>query len=128
MAWLLCGLGYRLDNRGIEVRFLAGVRVFFFTETSRSALGTSQPPSQGVLEALNPDLNDRNKKLTIHLYLAPRLRMSVAVLPDPLTSSCRVLETNHILPLILLLKLNSVALVREIPLGHTTLGRKPLNE
>ena len=29
MAWLLYGLGYRLDNRGTAVRFLAGVRVFF---------------------------------------------------------------------------------------------------
>jgi len=26
--------------------------------------------------------------------------MSVAILPDPRTSSCRVLETSHILPLI----------------------------
>jgi hypothetical protein len=73
---------------------------FLFAETPESALGTSQPPSQGALEALNPGVNYLHKKLTIHLYLAPRLRMNVAVLPDPLTSSCRVLETCHILPLI----------------------------
>jgi hypothetical protein len=41
-------LGYRLDNRGSRVRFPAGVRIFLCTTASRTALGSTKPPTQWV--------------------------------------------------------------------------------
>jgi hypothetical protein len=41
-------LGYRLDNQGSRVRFLAGAGNFLFTIASRMALWPTQPPVQWV--------------------------------------------------------------------------------
>jgi hypothetical protein len=41
-------LGYGLDDRGSRVRFPAGMSIFLFTTTSRTALGSTQPPIQWI--------------------------------------------------------------------------------
>jgi hypothetical protein len=46
-------LGYGLDDRGSRVRFRRGLGIFLFTTASRTALGPTQPPIQGVPGALS---------------------------------------------------------------------------
>jgi hypothetical protein len=46
-------LGYGLDDRGSRVRFPAGAGIFLFTTASRTALGSTQPPTQWVPGALS---------------------------------------------------------------------------
>jgi hypothetical protein len=41
--------GYRLDDRGILVRFPAGTRDYFFCTESRPTLGSNLPPVQWIL-------------------------------------------------------------------------------
>jgi hypothetical protein len=41
-------LGYGLNDRGSRVLFPAGMGIFLFTNASRTALGPTQPPIQGV--------------------------------------------------------------------------------
>jgi hypothetical protein len=72
--WYSAGL--RAGWSGVWVSTKAGN--FLFTTASRTALGSSQPPIQWVLGALSLSV-----KLTTHLYLVPRLRMSGAIPPLP---------------------------------------------
>jgi hypothetical protein len=54
-GWLSrCRVGYGMDDRGIDVRILAGVRAFFCSVASRLALVPSQPPIQLVRGVLSP--------------------------------------------------------------------------
>jgi hypothetical protein len=46
-------LGYGLDDRGSRVRFPAEAVIFLLTAASRTALGPTQPPIQGVPGALS---------------------------------------------------------------------------
>jgi hypothetical protein len=49
-AWI--ATVYGLDG----VRVPVGSRIFFFSTSSRPALGSTQPPIQWVLEALSPEV------------------------------------------------------------------------
>jgi len=51
-------------------------RVFFFYKTSRLALGPAQPPIQCVPGFSIRKKSSRGVKLSTHLHLVPRLRMS----------------------------------------------------
>ena len=68
-----------------SVPFPARAKTFFSSlKTSRPALGPSQPPVQRVLLALfSRKESDCNVKLTSHLHLMPRLRMSAAITSLP---------------------------------------------
>jgi hypothetical protein len=54
---------HELDDRGVEVQFPAGARVFLFSTASRPALGPSSPMDIG---ALSPRISDRGVKLTTY--------------------------------------------------------------
>jgi hypothetical protein len=46
--------GYGLDDRGVGVRVPVGSRIFFYSTSSRPALGPMQPLIQWVSRALSP--------------------------------------------------------------------------
>jgi hypothetical protein len=58
----------------------AGARDFLFSKMSRLALGSTQLPIQGSFHAVS----GQGVKLTTHLHLVPKLRMSEAVTLVPL--------------------------------------------
>jgi hypothetical protein len=59
--------------------------IVLFSAASRPILGPNQPSVQWVPPGLFPwGLNFRGVKLTTHLNLVPRLRMSGAIPPLPL--------------------------------------------
>jgi hypothetical protein len=70
-------LGHGLHDQGTEDRFLAGVRGFLISITSRPA----QPPIQWPPGALFRGIWRRTMNLTFHLHLIPRLRMRGAIPP-----------------------------------------------
>lgn len=74
-------MGYKLDTRGTVVRFAAMASLF--SNATRPTLETSQHPSQRVQGRFHQELSDRGVKLTTHLNLVPRLRISGAKLPFP---------------------------------------------
>jgi hypothetical protein len=65
-------LDYGLNDRGSRVRFPAGAGLF--TTTSRTALGSTQPPIQGIPEALSPGVKrprreaDHSIRITVALF------------------------------------------------------------
>jgi hypothetical protein len=73
------GVGTRLRAGQSGVRILVGKRVFLLFKTFWPALGPTQPPTQLV-----PGFFPRGAKLTTHLDLVLRLRMSGAVPHLPL--------------------------------------------
>jgi hypothetical protein len=62
---------YGLEDRMIEVRIPAGVGIFLFTTTSRTALRPTQPPIQWVPEALSLGVKRPGSEAN-HLHLMPR--------------------------------------------------------
>jgi hypothetical protein len=76
-------LGYELAVRGIGVRFLAEGRIFFFSITSRLALGPTQPPIQRVPMAVSLGVK-RPLREADHVHLVPRLRMVELYLHFPI--------------------------------------------
>jgi hypothetical protein len=62
MNWTIRVLGFD---------FRRGLGIFLFTTASRTALGPTQPPIQGVPGALSLGLKRPVVKLTIHLHLVP---------------------------------------------------------
>ena len=72
-------LGYGLDNKGITAQFLVEARGFLFSKALRVAVW----PSPSHIQGFQGDLST-GVKLTTHLYLLARLRMSgtVRLLPS----------------------------------------------
>jgi hypothetical protein len=70
--------GYGLDDRAVEIRFLAEASV------SRLALGPTQPPVQWVPGVLSPGLKrGRGVTLTTHPHPVPRSKMSRSYTSSP---------------------------------------------
>jgi hypothetical protein len=74
-------LGYGLDDRGSRVRFPAGLGISLYTTASGTALGPTQPPIQWVPGTLSLGVKRPGVKLTTHLHLVPRLKISGAIHP-----------------------------------------------
>jgi hypothetical protein len=83
-------LGYGLDDRCSRVRFPAGLRIFLFTTTSRTALGPTQPPIQWVPGALHLGVKlprrESDRSLPSSAQVKERLEL---YLHSPNTSSWR---------------------------------------
>jgi hypothetical protein len=73
-GWMAGVLGF--DSR-------RGLRIFLFTTASRTALGPTQSPIQGVAGLFPWGLSGRGVKLTTHLHLVTRSRMRGAIPPLP---------------------------------------------
>lgn len=86
MAQSVLSLSYRLDRPGFESRQEGEIDVF--CKTFR--LGPTQPPIQGVPQALFPGYRDRSMRRTAHLHLVPNLKMNGALptLPLPAFIAC----------------------------------------
>jgi hypothetical protein len=70
-----------MEDRGsIRGRGSEGI-ISLFSAASRPALGPIQPPVQWVRRALSLGVKRSGRKLTTHLRLVPRLRMSAAIPP-----------------------------------------------
>jgi hypothetical protein len=54
--------GYWLDDRGVGVRVPVGVKNFYFSMSSRPALGPTKPPIEWVPEALSPGVKRRSRE------------------------------------------------------------------
>jgi hypothetical protein len=69
--------GYELDDQAIEIRSPGrGEMILPLASVSRTAVGPTQPPVQGVLGVLSLGLKrGRGVTLTTHPYLVPRSRM-----------------------------------------------------
>jgi hypothetical protein len=78
-------LGYGLDDRGSRVRFPAGARNFSLHHRLQNGSGPPplQPPTQCVTGALSVGESGWGVKLTTHLHLVPKSRMSGAIPPLP---------------------------------------------
>jgi hypothetical protein len=68
--------------------------MFIFSETSRPALGPTQPPVQWLLGTLLQVLNRPECNAEHSLSLAPRLRMNGAKSPFPLYTIITCVETT----------------------------------
>jgi hypothetical protein len=73
--------GYGLKNPGFESS--QRQEIYRFCETSRSAVDTSTSYSIGTV-ALSRGWDGRGARLTTHLHLVPKLRMSEAIPPFPI--------------------------------------------
>jgi hypothetical protein len=67
--------GYGPDNREFGTRFPAEARDFSLIHTVQTSLGPTQPPIQCVTDVLSPGVRWKERDLTTHLHLVPRLRM-----------------------------------------------------
>jgi hypothetical protein len=69
-------LGYGLDDRKIMLRSPAGTRILSLINISTPALGPTKPPAQWVKVFFPGGYSGRSLKLTNHLYLVLKLRIS----------------------------------------------------
>jgi len=84
LSWItrnecICWLIHRFDESWFDSR--RGKESIFFSRASRPILKFTQLPVQWVNGAISTGYSGRVVKLTIHLYLMLRLRMSGAIPP-----------------------------------------------
>jgi hypothetical protein len=72
-----------------ETYIKVGTGKYYFSMSSRPALGCTQPPIQWVPGALSQGWSGRGVKLTTHLQLVPRSRKCGSMHPLPHTPSWR---------------------------------------
>jgi hypothetical protein len=73
--------GYRLEVRGIGVRFLAEKRDFLFSTASRPTLGPTQLPIQWVPGALSPGVKQQGRKFDRPPLFSAEVKNSGAIPP-----------------------------------------------
>lgn len=82
--WLGCGLN------DPEFKPLQDKEILLFSKTSRLALGPTRPVIQWVLGTLLPRQSSQGMRLTTHLYLVLKLRISGTIPLVPCMLACTV--------------------------------------
>jgi hypothetical protein len=87
-----------LSSGWLRVVFQQEQGIFLFSKPSRLTIGPTKPPFPWVLPmAPSLALSSQGMRMTAHLHLAPRLKMSAATLTSPYTSSWHIRETTFCL-------------------------------
>jgi hypothetical protein len=101
-------LDYGLDDRGSGVRFPVGLGIFLFTTASRTALGPTQNPIQGVPGTLSLGVKRPGREADHSPPSSAKVKMHGATPPFPQYAFmvwCLVKQTDNFALLLLLLLL-----------------------